>query len=313
MKGFSMLHRLAIMGLVIFILAGCSQDNPLESSSTTALRNLPVLEDTNPEQPVSEAGQYQFSARVQTIDCNRLMLTFYGYPDTVIASQNCQIVRYNNDNETPIPFTEIHGNDSAAVYGCQNQNGDIIATRLRLYDGEDCPFYDFAFRDTITAIDYAALTFTVAGRTETITVDSNTFIWTGVAGLFQSQGVGLKTGGRFDSVLVFADLQVGDVVEVKANTVDEATLYAVKIKVANANYTACVNFEDVLASITMPKRLVTFNQLAWIGKVCQNASLIGADGEVITLQDFAVGDLVAVTGRADGDTLRISEMIILPQ
>ena len=82
-------------------ISGCSSDQPLAPSN--------ALNSTgNANYAVAPGDQVQFTARVATTDQSRRMLTFVGQPDTVIAGQNCQIVRLNNGQDTPIPFSEIH-------------------------------------------------------------------------------------------------------------------------------------------------------------------------------------------------------------
>ena len=172
-------------------------------------------------------------------------------------------------------------------------------------------------------IDYAAGTFTVTGRTETIMVDENTLIW-GRLGYSNSLG---ETGGftpsdggtveeskyqRFiDTTYAFTDLEEGDIVEVKAFIVDENTLLAAVIKVANCPDKKSVAFTAPLASVDCDLRIVTFDGENWIGAVCPGAILLDADGAVMTLCDFQPGDPVDVKGfPMESDTLKICEMIL---
>jgi hypothetical protein len=284
--------------------------------------------------------QVQFAARVATKDQNCQMLTFVGQPDTVVAAQNCQIVRLNNGQDTPIPFSEIHPGDSVNVNGNRQQGQNVTANRLQLcQDGTGC--YDIAFRDTILTIDYANNSFTVKGRTEIITVDANTVIWgqivffqgpnalgDGSGEGYQYQNDGEKNRGQRDTTLAFSDLAVGDIVEVKANIVDSGTLLAVTIKVANCGQHAqspstlypCLEFRFYLASVTEADvdandaklGTVTFTDQTWIGLVSKNAKLTDLSGEPLTLEDFAAGDYVKVKVSAiEGDILKISQMSLL--
>ncbi|NMC43995.1 MAG: hypothetical protein GYA46_08745 [candidate division Zixibacteria bacterium] len=308
---------LAIMGLVA-VIGGCSDTSPLAPSvSSESTGGTAFFAPTNGD-PV------EFSARVATVWQSQRMLTFDGRPDTVVAAHNCVIVRLLNDQETPVPFVDIQPGDTMQVSGTAQQNGYIIATRLRICT-PGTGQYDLAFRDTIVAIDYAAGSFTVAGRTETILVDSATLIWgniitrhQGTGNEYQNQEMagsgcakanpGYYTTSR-DTILTLTDLAVGDVVEIKANIVDEATLLAVKIKLANCTEKICVTFTAALASVDVEASLVTFDGYDWTGQVCKNAVLLGLDGEPLTLADFAVGEWVAVKGfPVDETTLKICEM-----
>ncbi|MFH2034824.1 MAG: hypothetical protein ABIJ45_00335 [Candidatus Zixiibacteriota bacterium] len=222
------------------------------------------------------------------------------------------------------------------LFGCSQNNpvtplsndGNAMANEVTpmpsALDG-DCLEYDVSFRDTIIDIDYVNGTFTVANRTETITVDENTFIWLEIAGysghpdieatiVSTTSGSGKATPQNYsytrDSVLQFSDLKVGYVVEVRADIIDAATLLAGKIKVASCTYQEeCFEFTDILASVDVSLRIVTFNTESWIGETCLNTTFTGLDGETLTLADFAVGDNVYVKGRIlEGDTLRVNTL-----
>jgi hypothetical protein len=309
---------LSVIVIMAAVIAGCSTDTPMSPATDTASLYL------SPGTPV------QIKARVATTDQNRLMLTLEGCPDTVIAYHNCQIVRLENDNESPVPFVDIHPGDSVDVNGVRQQNGYVYAHKICICQSTGGQ-YDLAFRDTIVTIDYTYGTFTVAGRSEVITVDENTLIWGNIItknygdpNMFQNRNqvssgsCAAKPNPDYftttrDTILVFTDLAVGDVVEVRASIIDEATLLAVKIKLANCTEKLCVEFNAVLASVDVDTRVVTFDGLDWVGNVCSGARLIGLDGEPLTLADFAVGELVAVKGVPFEDgTLRICQMVKLP-
>ncbi len=298
--------------VLLLALGGCSSDNAVGTDVTGGKLADNTQNDDSGSLDVSSEGQFQFAAVVQTVDQNTRMLTFYGHPETVVALQNCEIVRFNNENDSPIPFEDVSPGDSMAVYGEAYQYGYIYANRLRQYQGSaDCTAYDLAFRDVITDIDYENNTFTVANRTETIMVDENTVIWTNSTNFYGGGSNVSKVMGRADTLLSFTDLVVGDEVEVKANVVDETTLLAVKIKLPAANFNTCNSFQDVISSIDYDTRIIMFEQQAWIGKVCPKARLYDSAGEPLTLEDFAAGNAVEVKGRAVGDTLKICEMELL--
>ncbi|MEW6052074.1 MAG: DUF5666 domain-containing protein [Candidatus Zixiibacteriota bacterium] len=318
---------LGVLPLIALVtVVGCNRQAPMDPLMTTSADG--GLFYTQAAAP----GPVQFSARVETTDQNRLMLTFVGNPDTVFALHNCQIVRLKGSTEAPIPFTDIQPGDSMGVVGTRNQDGYVYATKLQLCQSAAGLGYDLAFRDTIATIDYAAGTFTVKNHTQSILVDENTVIW----GVITKQQFGPmdptidpngpngdcnNSAGKpnpdgpggfqvsHDTSLVFSDLQVGDVVEVRANIVDEATLLAGKIKLINCPEKLCVTFEAYLASVDVTARVVTFDALPWIGTVCQGAKLTGLDGEPLTLADFATGEFVSVKGfPLAGDTLKVCQM-----
>ncbi|MDD4051246.1 MAG: DUF5666 domain-containing protein, partial [candidate division Zixibacteria bacterium] len=295
------------LGLMVLvaIMAGCSSDSPLAPTTLSESSGGTMFLTPADGEPV------QFGACVATVNQAQRMLTFAGRSDTVIAAHTCQIVRLLNDQETPVPFVDIQSGDSLQVNGVSEQNGYVTATRLRICSPGDGQ-YDLAFRDTIVAIDYAAGSFTVAGRSETILVDGATLIWGNIVTRHQGSGNEYQNqemagGGcaklnpdfyttSYDTILALTDLAVGDVVEVKANIVDETTLLAVKIKLANCDQKECVVFTAALASVDVEAATVTFDGYDWTGVVCKNARLIGLDGELLTLTDFAAGELVSVKG-----------------
>jgi len=310
---FSLITMISVVTLV-----GCSGEMPFSPSGAAtdvgAVDVLPLV-----------SGEVQFTACVQTADQNRQMLTFTERPDTVFALHNCQIVRLNNGNETPIPFSDIHPGDSVGVQGHRQQNGYIYAYKLQLKGQSAGSNYDLAFRDTIVTIDYQAGSFTVAGRSETILVDENTVVWTNFPRWRSTTQTQMQNQGDtsvcltklnpdwinagHDTLLAFSDLAEGDVVEIKANIIDESTLLAVSIKLAFCEEKTCVQFTDVLGSVDPDNRLVTFANETWIGLVCRGAKLLGADGEILTLADFSAGEAVFVKGfPTTGDSLKICLM-----
>jgi hypothetical protein len=308
---YHLLFALAL-GLLLAVVSGCSDSNPMAPVNTNT-----ALEAATDGDPV------MFAACVATADQARRMLTFMGIPDTVIAAKNCEIVRLNGGSEAPIPFSDMKPTDSVHVQGVRQQNGYVIAHRLQVRS-DGC--FDLAFRDTIVEIDYAAGTFTVAGRSEVIQVDDQTLIWGSVTKrqatfsdryeyrhqLATPAGTGpTSLIYRRDATIAFTDLQPGDVVEVKANILTEEALLAVAIKLTNCSEfeTRCVKFEATIATLDIDLRIVTFTDLAWIGTVCNGAQLLDADGLPIALDDFSVGDAVAVKGLPlEADSLRICRM-----
>jgi len=304
----SLVQQLAVAVLML-ALVGCSNDAPVAPLSTFS-RSY-VGPDDCPTCP-----QVSLNARIATVDQNTRMLTFAEHPDTVIALQNAEIVKFAAGVEVRIQLGDLRPDDSVTIIGQRYQNNYIYAHRIRVeYSDPQCD-YDLAFRDTIVTIDYQALSFTVAGRTETILVDENTLIWGNIVrpGTQLSDGVQNQNREReqiknsIDTVYLFTDLQVGDVVEVRAKVVDGVTLLAVKIKLANCQVKQCVTFEAAIATLDVQARAITFVDLEWQGVVCPKAELTDSDGTELTLADFAVGDLVYVKGFPTETNLQICVM-----
>jgi hypothetical protein len=317
MKGNFNLLFIGLVAVLMMIVAGCSEQNvsgPIDSQSNSSEFVIPDL-------LASPGDSVMIVARVQTTDQNSLMLTFNGCHDTVVAYHNCEIVRFNNDREVPIPFSDICPGDSLEVRGIKAQNQYVLAHRIRNYTGEGR--YDLAIRDTIISIDYDGLLFYISGRSEVILVDSNTVIWGTVPYKYsfsnQVNGDNPSFGGAGkmnyqymtysrDTLLAFSDLSAGDVIELRANIVDETTLLAVMIKVANCQdpEPTCSKFTAPLASIDTEARIVTFEGYDWIGLLCKGTRLLAVDGTELTLEDFVVGDIVDVKGYPlTEDTLKV--------
>jgi hypothetical protein len=302
--------------LLALLFVGCSSNNPIDSTATVSspITGNRLLDNGEP---------VQFTAKVATANNEMRMLTFEGVPDTVVAAQNCIIVRFNNENEAPIPFSDIHQGDSLNMQGTRQQDGYVYAHRIQVCTPTEGG-YDIAFRDTITAIDYAAGSFTVANHIQIIMIDSNTYIWGNISHDRMRNRVGIDdmTGNNsagkvtpnanWDTVLTFTDLEVGDIVEVRANIVDSSTFLAVSIKLANCeSKQRCVIFNAHLATIDVDTRIVTFNENPWIAWVCNGAQLTALDGAMLTLADFNVGDYVAIKGvPITADSLKVSQMSI---
>ena len=317
MKTTSLFWRLLSAAVMLVVISGCT-DNPVTpSGDTNALPDASLLFSVT-------ADQIQVSGTVADIDYEDRLLTLEESGETVVAAADCDIARIDRGVVVPIAFADIMVGDSLKACGVPQEDGTFLANIIRICLPSDCPDYDLAFRDTIKTIDYAAGTFTVSGRTETITTDGNTLIWGSVYRMVRHQYrltdaendvmelSKLRPDHAFfsrDTLLAFTDLDVGDVVEVKAMAVDPGSLLAVMIKVANCTVKTCVEFEATIATIDVPSRTVTFEDQLWTGLVCPGALLVDVDDNPLTLEDFAAGDLVAVKGFSiEGETLRICLM-----
>lgn len=305
----------SIFGLILTaIMIGCSSNSPI--SPVSQLDKSPAGGDDCPN-----CAQVNFAARVQWLNQETFRISFGGVPDTVFAVQNCEMFKLVAGHQVRIQFSDIQLGDSAEVIGQHQANGNVIAQRLRIMASDGSCGYDLAFRDSIAAIDYTAGTFTVYGRTETISIDENTVIW-GTLASRQNMALGDAEPQNNqhrdqlckdrDTLFVFTDLQVGDVVEVKANVIDESNLLAVKIKIANCAAKQCITFDAVVATVDLENNAVTFVGLDWVGTVCPNAQLLDSEGGDLMLDDFAAGDQVTVKGfPAEDGTLKICVLTLV--
>jgi hypothetical protein len=299
---------LAILAPAIF-LVGCSTDQPVQST---------VVDNTDVNRVVTAPpeGQVQFTATVATTDAGTRTLTFDEVDYVVVAAEDCEIARMVDGEAVTIAFEDIIVGDYIKVCGLTQDDGSVLAHRIRVYC-EGCANYDVAFRDKIATIDYTGMSFTVEGRTETIFVDENTLIWTtmgsGMALSETGEGGGgderTRSRGIRDVALEFTDLAVGNTVEVRAVIEGAATLRAVMIKVAAESYRPCLEFDATIATLDYDTRDITFDGLDWDGWVCPSAVLTDADDNALLLEDFGIGDAVSVKGRVQDDgTLLICYM-----
>ena len=311
---------LALMALLV-IVTGCSKDNPVVSTAdTSALTSSAALAFSPPENRV------QFSAHIATIDADLQVLTFDEETASVVVPEGCSIVAAQNGEQTPIEFADLSVGDLVKVCGFVQIDGSILANQVVLYLGGECTGYDLVIQDSIATIDYAAGTFTIYGVAETFVINEETVIW-GMYPHQQNQFTPAKEmaiaeksakyqhhmggGHSVDTLYAFTDLQPGYAVTIKAYVIDETTYLAADIKVLNCNYPQCIIFTDYLTAIDYDNSLVTFATEPSIGWVCPGAELLDADGGALLLEDFTVGDLVAVKGvNLAEDTLRISLMTL---
>ena len=317
MKRFASGVLLVLLGMAVAAIGfGCSGENP--ENLLGSPNSIAVAEDDGGSVTrVLLADQIQFASRVASIDPGEMKLTFTGVSYIAVAAEDCEIVVIIKGEVTPMPFDAIIVGDSVQICGDLQANETVLAKKVRIYGTTDCPDYDVIFWDTITTIDYAAGSFTVASQTQIIVVDDNTVIWGRIpSSSALSTGDGDGEGDQENPwikdqsvIYEFTDLAVGFVVEVHAKEIDSETLLAVSIKIANCSFKKCLEYSGYLATVDVDARLVTLDGLTWIGTVCPLAALTDADSSPLTLGDFNPGDYVTVKGfPEEGDTFYICAM-----
>ncbi len=259
-------------------------------------------------------NEVETAGRIAIIDPVARTLTLTGNPMVINVSPTAEIVQKNSGSEIPIALSDISPGDSVDVRGDLQPDGSLLADRVRLRLGLDDDFVaELEFTDIIATIDYTGNQFTVIGRTETITVDANTYIFVkvghgGTPGMATSGGSDDDDDMRLHKPIAFTDLQAGDTVEVYANTVAPNTLYAVAVELEDGAFENGfqIEFKDLLATVDAGALTVTFQNQSWNGFVEANAELEGLNGESLLLSDFAAGELVEVKGfNTSGNTLSI--------
>ena len=262
-------------------------------------------------------NELETGGRVESINPEARTMTFVGSPMLISVALTAEIVQKNGGAEVTIELSDISPGDSVDVRGDLQGDGSLIADRVRLRNGfEDDFMADLEFTSTIVTIDYSTQQFTVASRSETILVDGNTYIFVKIDSRSDfdtsaDEGDEDEDDVRLRQVIAFTDLMVGDTVEVYANQVDPNTLLAVAIELEDGAFEndMQVEIKDLLASVDPSTGTVTFLVESWIGILADGAELLGLNGEVITLADFAVGQLVEAKGFVNADgTLSIVHM-----
>ena len=260
------------------------------------------------------ANEIEFGGRVVTIDAGARTMTVTGHGELITVAANAEVVSRAQGMEVAISLADINSGDSVEIRGVA-QAGGILAdrVRLRVQHVEDGIDSEVEFTAAILSIDYAAGTFMVSGHSETITTDSATIIF----GRTHDRGVESAASDSSDddntgrTPIEFANLKAGDVVEVHANRTSASTLYAVAIEVEDGAFEdeLEIEFKDIIASIDVANRTVTFQNSTLTGMIAVSADLRGLNNETITLADFAVGQIVEVKGfEMSAGTIEVTRM-----
>ncbi len=291
----------AAISIVSLLAIGCSDSthNPLGSQATAQSSNLTA---GGPASPGSPASSNELAGRVETLEAAARTMTFVGSTVLIMVAADAEVVLKNSGDETPITLDQIAAGDSVEVRGDLAGSG-LLANRVRVRvhnEAEHGPENEVEFKAIINGIDFVAGTFTVDTRTETITTDSLSRFYAHVS---RSQASTTLSQGNDDlegkQQIAFADLKVGDTVEVEGTAVNTTTIYAAVVKVENNDHeneaaTPEVEFKGMIGSLDYANRIITFFNRTDTGTVAIDAELLGYSGETITLEDFFVCEIVEV-------------------
>lgn len=262
-----------------------------------------------------QQNELEIAGRVATIDLSLRQLTLVGNAQLIIVSTTAQIVLKAEGLVTSIQLSAIQVNDSVDIRGFLQTDGSLLADRVRLrpVDVKDGFDSEFEFKGAIVDIDYVARSLRVQARSELITTDNATFIFGKVDRERSSNASsdGDDDAERRKEPIPFDDLVIGDIVEIHANGIDANTLYAVAIEVEDARFQDDleIEFRDFIASVDLSTLTVTFQNRPETGIIAHGAVLMGFNNEIITLADFATGQLVEVEGFSQGGlTFQIIKM-----
>lgn len=266
-------------------------------------------------------NEMEFGGRVASVDPVGRTIALMNNAMLITVLPNAEIVQKSGGVELPIELADFHTGDSVDIRGTVQADGSLAADRVRLRVGREDFSADLEFKSTVTEIDYANGTFMVAGRTELITTDANTFIFVKTDGDRSGNGSSMRRGDddtnpesdddRLTLPIAFTDIAVGDTVEVYANVLDAATLYATVIELEDGamEHALEVEFKDVLASIDLGTGTVTFVNSSWVGTVVAGADLAGLSNEPLSIDAFSAGEIVEIKAFQTGEnTLDIVRM-----
>lgn len=299
-KGLSISSFALSFGILVG-LTGCS-DNPVAPHPTIG------QSITDASQSDSESNIH---GRVDLADGATRQLKLANDPRVILVSSSAEMVQRVNGVETAIAFGTICSGDSVEIKGDNQTDGSILASRVRVrIDGsEDDLRAEVEFKTTIIMIDYTRKTFLTAFCWQ-VETDSMTYIFTTDETTDLSNSGAVARRG-YDEVadsshtqLTFADLKVGDSIEVYGNYLPTFGIYAVAVKLENGSFTSHqeVEFTDIIASMNANNRTITFVGDNRTGSIDWSAGLTGLNQEPLSLEDFSAGMRVEVRGfvREDG-------------
>jgi hypothetical protein len=255
-------------------------------------------------------AEVELNGVVSAIDANARTLSLAGDATSYVVSPTARITQKMSGVTTTIELALIMVGDSVEVKGSTQADGSVLLSSIKLeMEGLEDMRTDVEFKATISAIDYANGTFAVDGHTESIRTDSNTAIFMkqniDSSGQSAAKPVSDDDGEGFKDEdlrkpIAFSDLKVGDIVEVHANRIDGATLYAVAVELEDGAFEDGleVEFTAVLASVDLGTASVTFVGRPETGQIAAGADLRGLNNESVALASFAAGQNVEVKGFA---------------
>lgn len=259
MKANKLLIAAGMIMLIVVLGVGCSRDSVTQ----------PAIDDAVLFSVSNETDQAQLTAQVQTKDEVQRKLTFKEHPDTVIAYENCQVVRFQNGQESPAEFGDIHPGDSIQVYGDRRQSSYVYAYRLRI-QYQTPENYQFAAR--VQATDQNRKMIMFQDRPDTVIAQQHCEFARHCFG-FQFQ-------------VEFSDIKPGDSVQVQGEKHQDGYMYARRIQVCTADPGGRwdVSFKDTIATIDYTLGTLTVANRSELITIDENTEIFGV---TVTITDPA--------------------------
>lgn len=263
--------------------------------------------------PNDNGMEVEFGGKVEFVDTTTSQIKLLNDTRMIFVAPTAEMVQRNEDAETVTSLGAIRVGDSVEIKGNSQPDGSILASRVRVRLDQMGSGDDFRaeveFKTTILGIDYANGTLLTAFCWQ-VQTDSMTFIFgsdetedLGSTGAAARRGAGDSPIDSTRTRLSFADLKVGDSIEVYGNHLPNGAIYAVAIKLEDGSLTAHleVEFIDIIASVNVNDRTVTFIGEDRTGTVDWMADLSGLNNEPLTLDAFTAGMRVEVKGFVGAD------------
>lgn len=249
----------------------------------------------------------EFGGRVEFVDTTTSRIKLLDDARFILVAPMAELVQRNKDAETITSLAAIRVGDSVEIKGNTQPDASILASRVRVRLDQTGTGDDFRaeveFKTTILSIDYANGTLLTAFCWQ-VQTDSMTYIFTSdETEDLSTLGAAARRGydeipDSTHSQLSFADLKVGDSIEVYGNYLPTSGIYAVAIKLerGSLNTHREIEFTKVIASVNASNRTVTFVRDDRTATVDWLADLTGLNNEPLTLDAFTAGMRVEVKG-----------------
>jgi hypothetical protein len=258
--------------------------------------------------PNDNGLETEFGGRVEFVDTTTSQIKLLNDARLIFVAPMAELVQRNEDAETITSLGAIRVGDSVEIKGNAQPDGSLLVSRVRVRLDQMGTGDDFRaeveFKTTIIGIDYANGTLLTAFCWQ-VQTDSMTFIFgSDESEDLSSTGAAARRGAGDDPIdstrtrLTFADLKVGDSIEVYGNHLPNSAIYAVAIELEDGSEDTHleVEFTDIIASFDANSRTVTFVGDDRTGTVDWMADLTGLNNEPLTLDAFTVGMRVEIKG-----------------
>lgn len=264
--------------------AGCSRDGVTQ----------PAVDDGALFTVSAETDGTQFIAQVRTRDEARRVLTFHERPETVIAHRNCEVVRMQNGQESPVGLEDIHPGDTIQVTGEPLQNNYFYAYRLRIQYQEPAG-NQFAAR--VQATDQNRWMIMFQDKPDTVIAPQNCEFARHCFG-FQFQ-------------VQFSDIQAGDSVQVQGEKHQDGYLHANRVQICTSDPGGRwdISFKSNIATIDYTLGTFTVTDRSELITTDENTKIWGVNTVVVPPVDNGhnSGDGGASLGYQDGEQPHYSD------